>query len=124
MTEVRMVGPLFDGRAAAATEAMTHDIEKELAKDAVTEIHSTLQRVLKHPTGYYESRVQASNAGSGVSVSDGGVIYGPWLEGVGSRNATTRFKGYHTFQQVGQDVGQEAEEKANQIALKHMAEMN
>lgn len=28
------------------------------------------------------------------------LIYGPWLEGVGSRNATTRFKGYFVFRQA------------------------
>lgn len=28
------------------------------------------------------------------------LIYGPWLEGVGSRNTTTRFKGYFIFRQA------------------------
>jgi hypothetical protein len=30
------------------------------------------------------------------------VIYGPWLEGTGSRNATTRFKGYASFRRAAQ----------------------
>jgi KDO2-lipid IV(A) lauroyltransferase len=34
--------------------------------------------------------------------------YGPWLEGTGSRNLTTRFKGYHTFRLVSQQVDEEA----------------
>jgi hypothetical protein len=42
-------------------------------------------------------------------VTDTPVVYGPWLEGVGSRNApTTRFPGYHTFQLVSQKIDGEA----------------
>ena len=37
-------------------------------------------------------------------ISDGGVVYGPWLEGTGSRNATTRFKGFSSFRRVGQEL--------------------
>jgi hypothetical protein len=28
----------------------------------------------------------------------------PWIEGIGSRNRTTRFKGYHTFRMTGQTL--------------------
>ena len=31
---------------------------------------------------------------------DSGVVYGPWLEGVGSRNETSRFKGYRMFRKA------------------------
>jgi len=33
-------------------------------------------------------------------ISDSGVVYGPWLEGVGSRNQATRFKGYAIFRRT------------------------
>jgi len=33
-------------------------------------------------------------------ITDNGVVYGPWLEGESSRNAATRFKGYHAFRKV------------------------
>lgn len=125
MSTVRMHGPLFNGRALAETQVITVDIEKELAKDAVNKVHQRLGQVLRHPTGYYESQVQTERANtSGERVTDGGVIYGPWLEGVGSRNATTRFKGYATFRKVGQEIEREAEVKANAVALKHAAVMN
>lgn len=120
-----MHGPLFNGRALAETQVITLDIEKDLAQDAVNKVHQRLGQVLQHPTGYYESQVQTSRTStSGDRVTDGGVIYGPWLEGVGSRNQTTRFKGYATFRKVAQDIEREAEVKANAIALKHMAVMN
>lgn len=42
-----------------------------------------------------------------VTTSD--AMYGPWLEGTGSRNMTTRFKGYHGFRVAGQELDAEAE---------------
>jgi hypothetical protein len=36
-------------------------------------------------------------------------VYGPWLEGVGSRNNTTRFKGYHAFRNAAQALQQRFE---------------
>lgn len=37
-------------------------------------------------------------------VYDSGIVYGPWLEGVSSRNARTRFKGYAMFRNATQDI--------------------
>jgi len=34
------------------------------------------------------------------AISDSGVVYGPWLEGVSSRNQATRFKGYAIFRRT------------------------
>lgn len=124
MIESKAIGPLFNGRALHAVEMLAHDIEEKLAEDAVNEIHETLDRVLQHPTGYYESRIQTDRVSYGKRVTDGGVIYGPWLEGVSSRNQTTSFKGYHTFREVAQSIGKEAEAKANALALKYVSEMN
>jgi hypothetical protein len=44
-------------------------------------------QVLQHPTGYYQSKITVERAGTGYRVTDQGVVYGPWLEGTGSRNA-------------------------------------
>ena len=43
-------------------------------------------------------RVQFLNA----RIDDGGVVYGPWLEGTSTRNATTRFRGYGSFRRTAQ----------------------
>ena len=55
-------------------------------------------------TGHYRRNVSgrvetAFGEVKGV-LTDGGVIYGPWLEGTSSRNMTTRFKGYASFRKV------------------------
>jgi hypothetical protein len=36
-------------------------------------------------------------------------MYGPWLDGSGSRNQTTRFKGYHGYRIAAQELDTEAE---------------
>lgn len=108
---VELKGPIFvPGLAERETTAFLLAAEQKLAAEGVRMVHSRLEGVLQHPTGYYESRVHAE-MGPGLSrVTDGGVIYGPWLEGVGSRNATTRFKGYATFRKTRQELEAKAHE--------------
>lgn len=72
------------------------DMEDAVARHGVTVVRERF-RVFKHPTGYYESRTVANLSTRPVMVWDSMVIYGRWLEGVSSRNAQTRFKGYHSF---------------------------
>lgn len=50
--------------------------------------------------------------------------YGPWLEGTGSRNATTRFKGYHSFRMAAQTLNGMAEDIASTAYEPYVAEMN
>lgn len=113
-------GPLFDGRLEHAAEAAADDIEREVAEQANRLIHRRLHEVLKHPTGYYESHVRAEMAGERWKVSDNGVIYGPWLEGTGERNRTTRFKGYATFRRVKAIVNRQAPEIARRVVERHL----
>lgn len=102
--KVTASGPLFDGGAEKAVEDFRRAAEEEIGKEGVTMIQTQLDRVLRHPTGYYRSRITTERAGDRVQVTDGGVVYGPWLEGVGSRNKSTRFKGYRTFRLVAQQL--------------------
>lgn len=85
-------GPMFDGRAQAAANAYVDRLERDLAQEGLTILKGEMHRVFKHPTGYYESRVQVVD---GHKIWDSRIVYGPWLAGVGSRNfPVTRFKGY------------------------------
>lgn len=77
---------------------MTDEIEEEVHAHVNADVHAILNARIKHPTPYYETQIVTERAGGGLVVHDSGVIYGPWLEGTGSRNApVTRFKGYHAF---------------------------
>lgn len=122
--DIRSRGPIFDGRAATAAARFATAAEEEIAETAADLVRSELGRVLRHPTGYYESQIQTEHAASGWRVTDGGVIYGPWLEGTGSRNApVTRFKGYSTFRRVGQRVDRRAKYIAERVLPRYLRRM-
>ena len=51
----------------------------------------------KASTGHYRRSIKGRAIGRAAKITDSRVVYGPWLEGVGSRNRTTRFKGYRVW---------------------------
>ena len=61
---------------------------------------------------------------SDVVVHDRRIIYGPWLEGVGSRNATTRFKGYSSFRRAFQELERQAPRLVEQDVRRLIAKLN
>jgi|SRR5215472_1861703 len=118
---VRMNGPLLEGRAPAIVEAAMVSAVAEVADYTKFEVLSQLHEVLQHPTGYYESQITDQTITPTLHrIHDNMVIYGPWLEGVGSRNyPVTRFKGYHTFRLVKNRMRR----KAKQIVADHVARL-
>lgn len=109
-------GALFDGSAPMLLRRYADDVEREVAEYGLNLVHFHLAANLKHPTGYYQSHVQIRYEGGDPNISDGGVVYGPWLEGVGSRNSpVTRFKGYRVFRTVGQIVDRDAGRIADRV---------
>lgn len=122
--DVRKHGPIFDGRAAAAAAAFANAAEEEVAHVGRDLVLGELGRVLKHPTGYYESQIQVDRAAGGWRVHDGGVVYGPWLEGEGSRNfPVTRFRGYTTFRRIRTRVDRQAKHIAERVLPKYLRRM-
>ncbi|MFI9235770.1 hypothetical protein [Streptomyces sp. NPDC053079] len=123
--EIRTTGPLFDGRAARAIAAYCDDAREEIAEYAETLVLNELGHVLRHPTGYYESRVETERLSADTSrVHDNGVVYGPWLEGVGSMNApVTRFAGYSHWRRMKEVVQGQAPAMAQRILQRHLPGM-
>jgi hypothetical protein len=112
-TRIDRRGPLFDHRAAHLMDDFVDELEEEAAEWALDRVQRTFHEEFKRPTGYYESHVRVSNVSGAPQVWDGGWAgpeYGPWLEGVGSRNATTRFKGYHAFRNAAAQLQHRIEE--------------
>jgi hypothetical protein len=101
-------GPITDGRAMRALLDYEQDVEKVLARRGAALVVSFSKASFKNVTPYYWYQIHEEPAGAGWEVTDGGVIYGPWLEGVGSRNATTRFKGYGMYRRASQALNQQA----------------
>jgi hypothetical protein len=115
-TEIIKRGPLFDGRAKFAMDQYVFMVVEHVAEEAEKMVKSGTA-VFKNPTGAYESRINAHRVSRDrAEVWDNNSVYGPWLEGVGSRNRTTRFKGYHFWRKSGQ----QAQRLANQIANRYL----
>ncbi len=102
MTDVRMSGPLFDGRARIAASEYVQQLKQDVTDEGVELVQGQLDVVLRNPTGHYRSRIQTDRSKRDWRVWDRREVYGPWLEGTGERNKTTRFKGYATFRLMTQ----------------------
>lgn len=83
---------------------LAHNSSSEVGQQARADVHANLDAHIQHPTPYYETQVTLDAGGNDAIVHDRGVIYGPWLEGTGSRNKTTRFKGYASFRKATQST--------------------
>lgn len=106
--EVDASGPVFDGRADAAVLAFEEQAKDDVAAQAYANVMMFLNAQIRNPTPYYETQIITQRAGADRIVHDRGIIYGPWLEGTGSRNRTTRFKGYASFRKAAQQTEREA----------------
>lgn len=104
-TDVRFEGPLFDGSAQRTITTLVDEISGALGTEGKRRVLAGLDATLRRPTGAYRSRVSLYGPVAGQArVHDRNAIYGPWLEGTGSRNATTRFKGYRNFRAATQQL--------------------
>jgi hypothetical protein len=118
-------GPIFDVAASKrAAKRMIVDVNDAIAVHGVKLVRAHLKRVLQNPTGYYESRIAVERREIHRGVWDQRVAYGGWLEGVDSRNRTTRFKGYRTFRIVKQQLDNESRRIAQPIVDRFVTQMN
>jgi hypothetical protein len=102
-TSVERYGPVFDGRAEVAVKEFEASVTREAAAIGRDWIRIAAMAMDKSGRG------GSGEAADGVvlnPVPGGWQIYGsmikgrvwwPWLEGVSRRNASSKFKGYHTF---------------------------
>lgn len=118
-------GAIFSRAATKAAAArMVVRMNEAIADEGVNRIKHRLGQVLQNPTGYYESNIQTVKGSTYRGISDGGVVYGGWLEGVDSRNKTSRFKGYRTFRIVQQELARDKEKIAQPYVNKFVEELS
>jgi hypothetical protein len=94
-------------RATAVMDEFCDDLEDAGADWALDNVKQKMRHDFRRNTGVYMSTVRKHNTVSGPEIWDGGhagLVYGPWLEGVGSRNLTTRFKGYWAFRRTASEL--------------------
>jgi hypothetical protein len=105
-------GALFDGRATPAVDRALQDAQWDVGSQGLANWHLFLDQSIRHPTPYYETQVTVQRMATDVVVHDRGIVYGPWLEGVGSRNRSTRFKGYFSLRRAYQELRGQAQHLA------------
>ncbi len=105
--ELVATGPLFDGTAGAIVDAWLEESATEVMRDGLAEIGLQMDIYFRDPTPYYETQVVVDRVGSDWVLHDRGVIYGPWLDGSGSRNSTSRFRGYPHWRRTVQYLQEE-----------------
>jgi len=122
---VKATGPLYDGRAQKAVKAFLLAATGAVAGEGVNLVRASGRSDYKHPTGYYESHVITDLAQpDSTTVWDSDVIYGPWLEGLSSRNQSTKFKGYATFRKMTPVLAKRAGPIAYRILDRFVSRMN
>lgn len=122
---VQQRGMLMDAaKSKAAAQRAVIRVNEALAVEAVSRIQSQLDTVLRNPTGYYRRNIQVTRRAIYRGVSDGGVVYGGYLEGVARNNKTTRFKGYRTFRTVKQGIDRDKERIAAPEVKKLIKELS
>jgi hypothetical protein len=91
---------------------MIIQVNEAIAQEGVDRVRARLKNVLRNPTGFYESQIAVQKREIYRGVWDSNVIYGGWLEGVSSLNASSRFPGYFTFRKVRQELNQDKDKIA------------
>lgn len=135
--EVTAKGPLMRGDAPPVVRQTAHDIVDELVDLGMTRLNLMLR---PRPSGVFLSVEQAQKGKASQGhyrrnlhqevretlgiISDGNTVYGPWLEGTGSRNATSRFKGYASFRRVGAWLQTQAQKVADKYLAKLAEKLN
>lgn len=120
-------GPIVEGHGTEIVEEFVDDMVWEVAAQGLANVNTVLNASIQQPTPYYETQTTLnwgvySGAGANVIVHDRGIVYGPWLEGIGSRNfPKTSFKGYAAFEKgaIALNNGQ-ALRVANDVLRRYM----
>lgn len=125
-------GAVFNGMAELAGHQFVDELRQKVADITVQMVKNRLSEVLRHNTGTYISYTHEVPEGDTIVVTDRWIVYGPWLEGVGSRVGPpgsghwplTRFEGYHTYRIVAQEVNARVPEIAAETIVPYLRIMN
>ena len=122
-------GPLFNGDAARMLPDFIKEVEKQISEYGVTMIRNRYANVFRYRSpskhkGKASAAVRSRLVNNHRQLEAGPIVYGAWLEGTGSRNASTRFKGYRTFRLVTQELNHRAVKMAEVVLQPYLRKMN
>jgi hypothetical protein len=114
---VRTAGPLIEQDPGHYVEGEIRNEVRETTDEAARLAQDVLQPGHGVRTGEYKSSIHGTIRDSmHGEITDGNAAVGAWLEGVSSRNETSRFKGYHHFRIAGQEIRKRAHARAEKLA--------
>lgn len=124
MPDLIISGPLFSKGGAPVAKAV-HDMIRELVSEGEVLVTDQLYPGHGLVTGHYKRSINGEVLSSTHGrVHDSNVIYGPWLEGVSSRNQSSRFKGYGMFRKAKTQLQRDAPKIAEKYTRKAVGELN
>jgi hypothetical protein len=98
-------GVIFTGQARKDVRDLLDETKLDVAQDGEQMVKRNLGAKMKAPTGFYTGQIHVEKIGSfnDQMITDGGVIYGPWLE-VGKYSPPRRFRGYKAWRRTRLDL--------------------
>lgn len=120
---VKVKGPIITGHTAPAMAKMVRDVDRAVADEYKDVWFKLLRASVKRWTGAYGRRIHVKHTARQSLVTDGGVSYGPWLEGTSRRNKRTRFKGYHALKRARTQVDKRAKAIAQKVVNAHLGDL-
>lgn len=122
--EITTTGPIFDGTIGDVLSDLQDEWRDSVALAVTSELHSIMDSSFVNPTPYYEVQVINELQVPDRVVHDRGIIYGPWLEGIGSRNARSRFKGYSMWRRTVQEVEGRTVAIGEEVAARYQSRLD
>ena len=134
-TKVELTGPLFENPIPVLNKVskifMQHLVElgeqrlDETLRPRPSGVYLSVSEARVPSTGNYRRNVSGKVTQNleGI-ITDGNVIYGPWLEGISSRNQSTRFKGYASFRKTSQWLNKQIPKEADKFMKEIARRMN
>lgn len=117
-------GPVFNGTAAREMKRTANQWTESLAKTGAADIRTTQNNTFRTQTPHARLQTEAAAEAPGWKIWDKDLVYGPWLEGTGSRNRTSRFKGYGIWRAAAARIQQRAVNIGQPIIAKFVGRMN
>lgn len=108
-----LTGPFWT-RGSQIKDA-TEEAESAAIKQGESDLRSYIGVKMKNPTGAYMASIKTEKRSNSQVLTDGGIVYGPWLE-YGSRTRPTRFKGYTAFRRTRRKM-RNFLKKAGEVAI-------
>ena len=124
MPNFTVSGPFFDGRADKAAEDATRAMARSIAILGAADIRAVQDRTFRVQTPYARLQTEAIESPPGWKIWMQHVVYRFWLEGTGSRNKTSRFKGYWIFRTAFGRINMRAQNMGNSVMVRFMGRMN